>query len=174
MNEEFFVLRATDCGYICDCVDGFQGQNCTHKLETRLASGVQLYYDHVTPVNTGHNLLIVLEDLGDTECSLEIRTHNYAMLNTLLPFPKHEHFNHSDNIRNTARNLGIVRLLWIPEKPGYFLVLNATIVSGGRSQIELVINDYKSKENYYIWYFEHLSIVDEQAGCYPLVQLSEW
>lgn len=170
----FKLLRTTDIGYICDCAKDFQGQNCTKKVNTQLFSGVQLYFDHVTPVNTAQKLLVVLEQLGETNCTLELNTHNYAMLSVTIPTDGLMAFQYSENISKTARELGIRKWSNIHQNAGFFLVLNSTIVSRGRSMLNLIITDPITDNAYFDWYFEQFSTLNEETTCYPRISLPAW
>lgn len=155
-------------------MNDFQGQNCTNQKETQLFSGVQLYYDHITPVNTAQNVMIVLDVVGETVCTLELQTHNYVVLSVKFPTGDNTAFRHTGNIRKTAQELGILRRSLMPESHGFYLVAKATIVSKGQSMLGLTITDSETDVNYFGWYFEHATLIDEESVCFPVIQLPAW
>lgn len=139
-------------------------------MDTKIFSGVQVYYDHITMVNTVQNILIVLESVGETKCGINFVTDNYQMM--ARTFATKEDFHHTDNTRKTAQEFGIVQRSRIPEKPGFFCVFPVTFVKRGRSVLRLV---FIKDDSYTVFlrYFEHFSLTEEKA-CYPTIQSPSW
>lgn len=124
-------------------------------------------------VNSAQNILVVLESLGKVECTLELQSHNYAIIS--LPILETHQFQHSSNIRQVAQAHGLGKYSLVPEIEGFYLVVNANLVSEGRSMLELTIIDIRTDTIYYVWYFEHYSLVDVDAiGCFPVIEQPSW
>lgn len=170
-----FQFRRTDIGYICECKNGYQGQNCTTKVTANLFTGVQLYYDHINPVNKAQNVMVVLQSLGTVACTMEIQTHNYVILSLSFSENQLGPFQQSSNIRQVAKELGLRKWHSASDEKGFYLVINATLVSGGRSMLALTITDAKTEQSYYDWYYEHFSLTTEDVvGCFPIIDQPSW
>lgn len=119
-------------------------------------------------------MLIVLQQLGDTICTLEFQTHNYLITSLRFSLANTGVFEHTSNLRKTAKDAGILKWASIPEHPGFVLIFKVTIVNAGQSMLALTITDSNTDTLYFEWFYEHYSLIDEEVTCFANISLGSW
>lgn len=105
-------------------------------------------------------MLIVLSNLGEVECTLELSTNEYAIES--FSFPSNDRFKKSDNIQEIARNIGLTKWNLIDRKSGYYVVVRVQVEKLGISILQLSVTDKSSDVIYFEWNFDYIAVLPER------------